>query len=295
MSLNKTKYIISQLAKTNKKNYENYVISRIWHLLNNSNIKIVTQQHVTTKNGRALTDLYFPQIQFHVEVDEVHHFNKDKSRTNTDAAREADIIDATKHEVSRIDVDGKTIENINLQIDKLIDVISEKFKSEKTVIWDIDTELNPETYIKKGKILVEDNVVLKNHIDVCNCFGLSYKGHQRATAKHPKLENTIIWFPKLYDNGNWKNSISLDGNLIFEEFISTNKKWKNNKVHLDYAIKNYNQNRVVFAHSKNNLGETLYRFKGVFKLNNEKSELAQKCVYDRISTEVKTFSSSKTK
>lgn len=33
-----------QISKTNKKNDENYVITRIWYKLNNENIKFVTQQ-----------------------------------------------------------------------------------------------------------------------------------------------------------------------------------------------------------------------------------------------------------
>lgn len=39
----KLKYIIKQLSKTNKKNYENYVVTRIWHKLNDLDYKFVTQ------------------------------------------------------------------------------------------------------------------------------------------------------------------------------------------------------------------------------------------------------------
>jgi cytochrome c553 len=43
--LNKKDYIVKQLKRTYKKEYENYVITRIWHLLNDLNIKIITQQY----------------------------------------------------------------------------------------------------------------------------------------------------------------------------------------------------------------------------------------------------------
>ena len=42
----KYKYIKSQLAKTNKKNDENYVITRIWNRLDNEDVKFITQQYV---------------------------------------------------------------------------------------------------------------------------------------------------------------------------------------------------------------------------------------------------------
>ncbi|MEH7488160.1 AbaSI family restriction endonuclease, partial [Priestia megaterium] len=44
--MSKYDYIKRQLAKTNKKNDENYIITRIWHLLDNYDIKINTQQYV---------------------------------------------------------------------------------------------------------------------------------------------------------------------------------------------------------------------------------------------------------
>jgi len=36
--MNKRDYIIKQIAKTNKKNYENYVITRIYHLINRADL-----------------------------------------------------------------------------------------------------------------------------------------------------------------------------------------------------------------------------------------------------------------
>lgn len=44
--MNKYDYIKRQLAKTNKKNDENYIVTRIWHLFDNYDIKINTQQYV---------------------------------------------------------------------------------------------------------------------------------------------------------------------------------------------------------------------------------------------------------
>ena len=70
-------YIKSQLEKTNKKNDENYVITRIWNKLDNEDVKFVTQQYVIRQDGKyALTDIFFPQINLHVEIDEGYHQNE---------------------------------------------------------------------------------------------------------------------------------------------------------------------------------------------------------------------------
>jgi len=52
--MTKREYVIRQIAKTNKKNYENYVVTRIYHLLNRTDVKFVTQQYVNRPEGHAL-------------------------------------------------------------------------------------------------------------------------------------------------------------------------------------------------------------------------------------------------
>ncbi len=89
------------MAKTNKKNDENYVITRIWNRLDNLDIKFITQQYVIRPDGKyALTDMYFPQLGIHIEIDEGHH----KTNIESDKAREENIVRVTDHEVKRIDV-----------------------------------------------------------------------------------------------------------------------------------------------------------------------------------------------
>ncbi len=45
--MDKKEYIIRQLNRAKNKKYELYVISRIIHLLDNNDIKFVTQQYVS--------------------------------------------------------------------------------------------------------------------------------------------------------------------------------------------------------------------------------------------------------
>jgi len=91
-------YIIKQISKTNKKNYENYVVTRIWHGINNTDIKFTTQQFVSRPEGHVLTDMYFPQFNLHIEIDEPFHNNQKELDIN----READIIEATNHKIKRV-------------------------------------------------------------------------------------------------------------------------------------------------------------------------------------------------
>src|SRR5215213_8159391 len=114
--MDKKEFLLRQIAKTNKKSYENYVVTRVIHRLDDPDLKFVTQQHVTRPgNRRALTDLYLPQIAFHVEVDEGYH----KGVMELDALREADIIDATGHAVAHVDA-TLTLSELNDSVDAVV-------------------------------------------------------------------------------------------------------------------------------------------------------------------------------
>ena len=72
----KIEYITNQLSKTFGKKYENYCVTRIYSLLKRDDIKIVTQQLFKRKGRKiALADLYLPQINMWIEIDEGHHIN----------------------------------------------------------------------------------------------------------------------------------------------------------------------------------------------------------------------------
>lgn len=149
-------YIIRQIAKTNKKNYENYVITRIYHLLNRTDVKFITQQYLNRPSGHALTDMYFPQLQLHIEVDEPFHIKQEK----LDIDRETDIIQATNHEIRRIKI-TENLHSINKQIDKLVEEIKDKIemkeKSKQWEQWDVDKEFDPNYYRNKGYLEVDEN------------------------------------------------------------------------------------------------------------------------------------------
>lgn len=113
-------FIIKQISKTNKKNFENYVVTRIWHGINTTDIKFTTQQYVNRPKGHALTDMYFPQFKLHIEIDEPFHENQKELDIN----RETDIIEATGHVIERIKITDD-LSFVNNQIDRIVLKIEE--------------------------------------------------------------------------------------------------------------------------------------------------------------------------
>jgi hypothetical protein len=168
----------------------------------------VTQQHVTLPDGgRALTDLYFPQICVHVEVDEPHH--EKFENTKKDAAREADIVDATGHTVHRVKVKDQSLFQINWRVEEIIKHVQSKIQHQldRGVFrsWDPRAESDPATYRTLGYLDIDDDVAFRTIVDACNCFGHNYKGYQGALARHKYRRDLRLWFPKLYDNAEWAN------------------------------------------------------------------------------------------
>jgi len=282
--MDKKEYIIRQLGRTKNKKYEAYVVTRIIHLLNDFSIKFITQQYVTRPEGRALTDLFFPQFGVHIEVDEGQHFNQ--TNIHEDRIREADIINATGHTILRIDV-TKSFEYINEQIDKVVNKLKKMRQKSSFIPWDIESEFDSMTFIKRGYIDIVDNVAFKTIKDACNCFGHNYTGYQRAGATHPD-PNVILWFPKLFPNGEWDNQISSDEEVITER----NEDEEIAKQHISNHINNkekYKHQRIVFAKVRGNLGDILYRFRGQYELDVEDSNVKTGLIWRRIKTRVKTY------
>ena len=279
--MNKLEFVSRQLAKAENKRYEHYVVTRIWHLLNDTRIKFVTQQFITRPSGKALTDMYFPQLETHIEVDEAHH----KKQIESDKLREADIINATGHTIIRVDV-TESIDEINEEIDKIIAFLKSKIESSTDFKnWDLDAEQSPQTYIERGYMDLKDDVAFRRIVDAVNCFGCNHKEFQLAGKKHPKEKGKVIWFPKLYKNDKWNNKIFDDENTIVErhEFDDEARK------HIKKIVEKGFHTRIVFARVKSPLGDVMYRFKGEYKLDLEATDYERGLVWKRIGTCVKTY------
>ncbi|GAB2765677.1 AbaSI family restriction endonuclease [Salinimicrobium soli] len=290
--LTKKEYIKKQIARTNKKDYENYVISRIIHRLDNLDVKFVTQQYIKKEDGYYLADLYFPQLNYFIEIDEGHHLNQQEA----DKVRDADFHNVVGVSPKRIDVCNTTIKEINDQCDQTVTEIETRLikrkRSGEFDPWDPEKEFSPDTWIKKGKITTGDKVAFRRIVDGCKAMGLNYEGFQRAGAKHPFEENTMIWFPKLYPNGAWENFYDEEKGVIRERNIESDEK---RMKHVKYHLNDHLKRRIVFARVKDPLGFILYRFRGIFELDEDSSNYKDGLVWCRTNDEAKTYDYKKTK
>jgi len=281
--MDKLEFVAKQLDKTKRKKYEQLVVHRIWNSINDLRVKFITQQFVKRPEGRALTDMYFPQLGIHIEVDEGHH----KSQIEADKLREADIIDATGHRVLRVDV-TENIEKIHDVCDSIAELIRKEILSNDSFLpWDLEAEMNPNTYIENGYIDVRDDASFRTMVDAANCFGLNIKpkGIWTGGAKHPIEANTLIWFPKLYQNKDWNNEISDDENIITEMSVEPEPF----KKHFERVFREKEFTRIVFPRFKGPLGDFMYRFKGIYELDLGATSFENGFVWRRAATRVRTY------
>ncbi len=285
--MDKKEYIVKQLKRTYRKEYENYVITRIWHLINDLDIKIVTQQYIKrsvdindSKKGFALADLYFPQFNLIVEVDEEHHLGTKLS----DEVRDRDVINATNFEIERISTKG-SIEDIHKKIDYIVKKIKKQKEKNNYNIWDYEKEFDITRHIERGYLDVEENPLFRKSVDAVNCFGFKDKALMKGGKNHPIKNNVLIWFPKLYEHNEWDNQITLDEEYIYE---MNKNKLKNNEM-IDRWINDSRDVRYCFGQYKDNLGRMLYHFKGEYTLDKKRTVQEKRAVWKRTSMRVETI------
>ena len=267
--MNKFEYIAKTLSRTKRKDFENYVINRIYNDLNDYDIKPVSQQYVRRPNGKyALIDLYFPQLNIGIECDEIHHLNHKEE----DNLRFTDIINSiSSYEEIRIPIFNsndknqyRSIEGINNDINNAVNRIREK-KSQTTDFEPWDTRPDIYKALGKGLLDIDDNYIFTQ--EELRLFfdrsGITQKGFYKI------IEDCYIWLPGLAieNEGNYIpynknldyiNIISKDGEKIFE-FLPDIKENKNEVF-----------KRIVFVKMKDRiLNRQVYKFAGVFEKKNK--------------------------
>ena len=267
MKFSKDQYVLRNFSKIQHKKWELYIITRIVHFLNDSDVEFVCQQLIRAHDGkRYLADLCFPSLKLYYEIDEAQH-GSDEHKIK-DEHRHREIIDATNFIEKRITVSDKNkkdrdINQINIEVDEFIDFIKKRKKhflsKGEFVPWNYETKFSPEPHLKRGYIDVKDNVVFLKHRDALRCFG--YKGgHYQRAVWRIKDSIKAVWFPKLYKNNTWNNSLSNDFTKIIMK-KNDNTKIKKPKKH----------EWMVFAHYKDLLGQIVYKFLGEFHTSLEES------------------------
>ena len=293
--MQKLSILSRSLSKIKHKRYELYVLSRILHLLDDPGIKFNFQQYArrvgdkfTRREGDkfALIDLYLPQFNIAIEVDEIYH----KTQLTADEIRQREIENNIEpQDVIRIDC-SKGIVDVNKQISNCVEKIKEyKVNAEQECRYEAWDGLSGyEHYRQKGVLNLKDNQELSSPTEICNIFGI-LNAPQRGSIVwyRDKNESYRIWWPRENygdANGNisgdWYNKMT--GDKIEEYCLKPGDGNGHNprQEHLEKVI-NENRPRIVFYAKRNMLNERLYRYVGVFKLDVEESRKEGKCVWKR--------------
>ncbi|MGY8923636.1 MAG: AbaSI family restriction endonuclease [Flavobacteriales bacterium] len=285
MSYNKLDYISRLFQRTSKKRIEHYVISRIWHLLDDYDIKMVPQQYVSREQSKyALTDVYFPQFGFHVEVNEPTHYDSEES-INRDNERQNEIENKTGHKVFVIDC-RKKLEGIHNQIAQLVSEINSSVHQQKQdgtfKPWKPENEHNPNFWKTKGNIALTDEVSFHTIEDICLLFNADASKTKRGFLRkggiqHPINQKLLIWWPSERKRSGWVNSFDEINGTIIE----THSDYQKRIDHYNYHSKDIHT-RIVFYHYKDILGLTNYKFVGVYTNDIEKSNEEIGTVWTRV-------------
>lgn len=315
----KSKYISEMLNKRTKgKDYENFVINQIYARIDNPELEIVTQKcvrptkSIDTKNltkvgkNHYLIDLYFPQINFAIEVDEGHHENVENQFN--DKQRENLIKGSVSCDIKRIKI-CRPGTKIPQNYDDIIQQIKEMVVEIKGKIskWEKDNN-------QKLRWITNDEKIKR--VKECKvfdaCEAIHFGGITRVlnllseTKNYNKYQRCVknfdiysIWIPVLsvrLDDGTvktangWKNFINEDKDEIIEypSDEKYNRKLDTYKVPAGSCPPKWgSRKRVVFMKMKDDFGNSCCRFLGVFKSDYIEYERGkQKRVYKRIATTI---------
>lgn len=115
----------------------------------------------------------------------------------------------------------------------------------------------PDRLIGTGSLSVSSHVPFRNHLEVARLFGRSCKRHQSATIRLDEFAE--VWFPKMYANDDWSNSLSPDGQVITMRHVP------GGKYGVVMETKPIREYVITFGHIKPAVGPRYYMFLGVFK------------------------------
>jgi len=312
--MNKVEYLIRTLSKTNRKNFENYVINAIWHKLSNPEIEVVTQQFVKSTSNNMnrpyfFIDLYFPSINMGIECQECYHEQENQIMRDADRTIKIyDVLSMVKQDsFEQVTISqcktiapGKkercSLEELDAQINAVVDKIKNRFETKiPRPTWKIMTE--EEYFINKESINLTDPIRFKSINKVCNVlFNAGYSeivnGPRNAyfspsSFRGTHLEQYKLWFPRL--------AIQVTDESGETREISPNaNQWRNRLIDDGKIIAEMNEGgvtyepdgktRIVFMKYKDALGFDGYKFLGVFKFKGNKNGENH---FERVATEIK--------
>ena len=267
-------YMQHLFDKIKNKKTESYIIHRIWDKVDDERILFKTQQKVERPDGSyALIDLYLPQLNLFIEIDEPYH----EFQRESDKQRNGDIVKMTHNEPIIIscgkEQDGAvkwlSLTEIHHQIDKCVNLIKQLIveKEQNLEPWGC---LSVDYHKEKGFLNVKKNDALSTIDEICELFDTKPKKRgflRMGIADIPSNPDQEIWFPILKNDKNWVNELSEDKTVFFEY----NKDLAKRKQHVSNLLKKHRQ-RVTFFKSKDVLGMEVFHFMGVFELDEEEKK-----------------------
>ena len=217
--------------------------------------------------------MYFPQINYGIEVDEGQHLSKiniynDKEREN--AIKQAISCEEGRIAVFNADRTIKSLNEIEEQIDKQVarinELISEKERRDnQSLKWQTNDELK-QLIINKGIFSTSDEVEYSGITEIYNITGHKAKQLRRCFMKLNK--NFYLWVPTLAIKlgegvvksvNNYENYLTEDWSEIIE-IDKTGKRFETKPG--DFFE---DRKRVVFMKMKDRFGRNCVKYIGVFK------------------------------
>ncbi|MBF0694186.1 MAG: hypothetical protein IR153_03895 [Flavobacterium sp.] len=287
----KVEYIARLFQKTSYKAIENYCLTRLWHRLNNDEIKLVPQQYVNRHSDRyALTDVYLPQFKIHIEVNEPAHYDSPE-RILQDQLRKFEIEQKTGHRLFVIDC-RKNIQEVHKEIEVIVDTIKKEVLLQKQEgkfsPWRPDIERNVEYWRQRIEIHASDEISFKSVEDICSLFNADFTKTKRGflrqgAVQYPRNDNYIIWWPARNNKSGWLNNFEDDSEeILVESHIDLVKRAN----HYNNLV-NTREHRIVFYNDKDMLGFSGYKFKGLYEIDRKNSSSSVGLVWKRVDTKFK--------
>ena len=280
-------------VRTKRKAYENFIVNAIYTKVGNAELMPVTQQYVKNPNdsrGYYLLDLYFPQINFGVEIDEGYHCNE--ANQLKDEEREEAIKCAIECEEERIAIYAQNADGcwrkrlygeICADIDRIVAIIKAKIVAKGGVDW-VTNDEKIEAVKNSGVFDIEDNVSYRTITEIYNiCGGSRRNGKPVDSLQRAYLklnDNYHLWVPtlaveiskdKYVSKHDYHNLLNEDKTIITERSLekpfgeskhcTTPQACNNCKKCEDPSTF-----RVVFLRARDMFGKPSIMFIGVFKL-----------------------------
>lgn len=270
--------------RTNGKDYENMIVNAIYNGVGNSDLIPVTQQYVLVDdNGTKrhhLLDLYFPQLNYGVEVDEGQHMSEE--HTISDKQRAENIVKAIECKEDRVrifteNLQPRPYEDVFADVNKVIETIKQLIKEKNSpLLWETNEDRKAMVFESRS-FSSDDDVDYAGITEIYNQItGKSVKNLGRGFVK--LNEQYQLWCPNLLladekdnkINPDWLNYISEDKQTISEYDLQ-------NKSNGKTGVFNEPRLRVVFMHMKDKYGLPSLRFMGIYEATEQKVDKNNVC------------------